>query len=223
MSALRRSSLLAEVCPLIGRAAASVGAAQIQNRATVGGNIANASPAGDTLPVWLALDAELELASIRGRRRIPYSEFMTGYRTTALAADELLTAVLLRPRDDREQRVYFRKVAPRAAQGISKVVFAGVADVVDGCFRHVRLAFGSMGPTTLRARAAERAAEEQAPSLALGEQAAALLDSDLKPIDDGRSSADYRLRVARNLVREFLAGRLGDTNRPGERCADDVE
>lgn len=210
MAELRSSSLLDDVCPLIGQAAAAVGAIQIQNRATVGGNIINNSPAGDTLPVWLALDAELELVSMRCCRRIPFGQLMNGYRRTVLEPDELLTAVLFSPRFDGVSRLYFRKVAPRAAQGLSKLVFAGTAELNGGCYRNVRLAFGCVGPTTLRARTAEQRAEGEPPSLLLGRQVAELLPRDLSPIDDHRSTADYRLRVAKNLTREFLAGHLGD-------------
>lgn len=213
MADLRKSPLLERACPLIAQAAAVVGAAQVQNRATVGGNIVNGSPAGDTLPVWLALDAELELASVRGCRRIPYSQFMTGYRRSVLQGDELLTAVRFRPRADASLRYYFRKVATRAAQGISKLVFAAIAGLSDGRYCGVRLAFGSMGPTTLRASSAEHRAEGEPPSTWLGEQAAMTLVGELSPVDDPRSSADYRLRVAKNLVREFLAGNLGDQRR----------
>jgi len=214
MTELRQSLLLENLCPLIGQAASVLGAAQVQSRATVGGNIANGSPAGDSLPVWLALDAELELASIRGRRLVPYGQFMTGYRRTVLEPDELLTAVLLRPRTDKLQRLYFRKIAPRAAQGISKLVFAGIAGLEAGRYQNVRLAFGSMGPTTLRAISAEQFAAGQPPSQLLGEQTANALARDLAPIDDHRSTAHYRLSVAKNLVREFLAGNLGSLHTP---------
>lgn len=210
MTELRRSDMLQKRCPLIVRAAASVGAVQIQNRATVGGNIANSSPAGDTLPVWLALDADVELQSTRGRRLMSYARFLQGYRCTALESDELLTAVLFVPRRDSAARFCFRKVATRRAQGISKLVFAGTTGAAAGCLQNVRLAFGSAGPTTLRAHAAERAAEGEPLSLETGTRAAELLTTDLSPIDDHRSTVDYRLRVARNLVREFLAGHLGE-------------
>jgi len=210
MAELRNSPLLDAVCPLIRQAAAAVGAAQIQNRATVGGNIVNSSPAGDTLPVWLALDAEVDLLSTRGCRRMRYDQFMTGYRRTVLAPDELLSAVLIPARPAAVSWMYFRKVAPRTAQGISKLVLAAVAALQDGRYRNVRLAFGSLGPHTLRARAAEQQAEGELPSLELGERAAELLSHDLTPIDDHRSTADYRLLVAKNLVRTFLAGHVGD-------------
>jgi len=209
MTALRSSDLLRRACPMIAEAAATIGAVQIQNRATVAGNIVNASPAGDTLPVWLALDAEVELASVRGLRRVPYRKFTTAYRTTVRGPDELLTAVLFRPLEP-ETRVLFRKVGTRAAQAISKVVFAGLTRTGDdGRFSDVRLAFGSMAPVPVRATGAETAAIGRAPSREAGTKAAARLAADVAPIDDVRSTADYRLRVAGNLVREFLAGALG--------------
>jgi CO/xanthine dehydrogenase FAD-binding subunit len=211
MTELRRSSLLRAACPLIAQAASVVGAIQIQNRATVAGNIVNASPAGDTLPVWLALDAAIELHSVRGVRRLPYARFMAGYRRTAREPDELLTAVLFQRPGSGTVRLLYRKIGTRAAQAISKVVFAGIASLDEsGLYRDVRLAFGSMGPTPLRAGAAERFVIAAHPEADLGRRAAELLPQDLCPIDDLRSTADYRMRVARNLVREFVGGHLGE-------------
>lgn len=225
MADLRESAIARAAHPLIAEAASAVGAAQIQNRATVGGNIANGSPAGDTLPVWLALDAEVELRSQRGLRRVAFERFMLGYRHSVMEADELLTAVLLKRPCPGLHAYLFRKVAPRAAQGISKVVFAATGLVVGDCsvasagpvgesspavrWSGVRLAWGSMAPMTKRAYAAERCAEGGLLAMELGMQAAEVLDSDLSPIDDARSTAAYRLAVARNLTREFLAGNLG--------------
>jgi CO/xanthine dehydrogenase FAD-binding subunit len=211
MTALRRSSLLAAACPMIGAAAATVGAVQIQNRATVAGNIVNASPAGDTLPVWLALDAEIELTSARGVRRVPYRRFTTSYRRVDRRDDELLTAVVFAPLPRERTAVLFRKVGTRSAQAISKVVFAGVrrSDAA-GRLVDVRLAFGSMAPVPVRAAGAEEAATGRAPSRETGLAAAARLAESLAPIDDVRSTAAYRRRVAENVVREFLAGRLGE-------------
>ena len=211
MTELRRSSLLRAACPLIAQAASVVGAIQIQNRATVAGNIVTASPAGDTLPVWLALDAEIELHSVGGVRRLPYARFMTGYRRTVREPDELLTAVLFQPPGSGTVRLLFRKVGTRAAQAISKVAFAGIATLDEyGRYRDIRLAFGSMGPTPLRAGVAERFVAGSHPDADLGRRAAELLSQDLRPIDDLRSTADYRMRVARNLVREFVGGGLGE-------------
>lgn len=210
MTALRRSELVRQACPLCGEAAATVGAIQIQNRATVGGNIVNASPAGDTLPVWLVLDAEVELASSAGVRRVPYREFTPSYRTTARQPNELVTAILFSPLPRAGTYVLFRKIGTRRAQAISKIVFAGVRRVEeDGRHVDVRLAFGSVGPVPVLARAASAAALGHPANAETGEVAAALLDRDLSPIDDVRSTAAYRRATARHLVREFLAGQLG--------------
>jgi CO/xanthine dehydrogenase FAD-binding subunit len=216
MTQLRRSSLLRHAYPLIRQAAAVVGARQIQNRATVGGNIVNASPAGDTLPVWLVLNAELELTSQRGTRRVPYGVFMTGYRQTVLAADELLTAVVCQPLPSGNWWLLFRKVGTRAAQAVSKVVFAGIAGLdAEGYYTDVRLAFGSMGPHTVRAWHAERRVIGHRPSETLAHHAADTLALDLSPIDDVRSTAAYRMRVARNLLWAYLSAQVGERYQGG--------
>ncbi|MFM7071712.1 MAG: FAD binding domain-containing protein, partial [Planctomycetota bacterium] len=210
MAELRESTVALLAHPLIGEAASVVGAVQIQNRATVGGNIANGSPAGDTLPVWLALDAELELASLRGVRRVAYERFMVGYRHSVMEPDEFLTAVVIQRPQPGPHWYLFRKVAPRAAQGISKVVFAATGQITgshgtdespaDLVWNGVRMAWGSMGPVTKRSYAAEKCAEGSRPSPELGREAAAFLENDLSPIDDARSTAAYRIAVARNLA-----------------------
>ncbi len=179
--------------------ARTVGAPQIQNRGTIGGNIANASPAGDSLPLWLALDATFELASVRGVRHVPASEFWLGYRKTALAADELLTRVHLPPPSD--DRVHYRKVGTRLAQAISKVVLGGRLRVVDGVVTEARVALGSVAPTPIRARNVEAALVGRP----VDPGAAAAVAQDIAPIDDIRSTADYRRTVAANVIRAWLA------------------
>jgi CO/xanthine dehydrogenase FAD-binding subunit len=233
MAELYRSPLIQHACPLLAEAASHVGAVQVQQRATVGGNIANGSPAADTLPAWLALDAQFELMSVRGRRTIACDQFATGYRRNLLEPDELLTGITFAPRLGRRQWGYFRKVAPRLAQGISKVVFTGLIDIETGRCQHVRLAWGSLGPTVLRTRQAEQATEGRlAPSEASAEPAppdtsdgssdshpVSLLRTELHPIDDARSTAAYRHQVACNLLREFLAGHLGSLHLPELRAS----
>jgi len=210
MSELRQSAVLHNVCPLIRQAATSTGVVQSQNRATVGGRIISASPTGETLSVWLALDAEIELTSLRGKRCVSYEQFMTGRRQTAIATDELLTAVLIPVSKHPSQRMLFRKVASRSAGAIAKVVLAAIAGLDDdGRYRDVRLAFGGMSPIPLRAHAAEQLVEGNRPCESLGERAAIVLTRDLSPVDDHRSTADYRLRAARNLTRAIIAGRIG--------------
>jgi CO/xanthine dehydrogenase FAD-binding subunit len=190
--------------PLVGAAARDTGAVAIQNRGTVGGNIANGSPAADLPPALLVYDAELELASARGRRRVPYAGFHKGYKEMDLATGELIVSITL-PRGRSAWRQMYRKVGTRRAQAISKVCFAGAAEITDGVVDDVRIAFGSVAPAVVRARAVESALRGRP----LGPQAAAAaraaLPQDISPIDDLRSTARYRLMVAGNLLEEFLS------------------
>lgn len=189
-TALIRSPLVQAKLPMLVEAARLVGGVQIQNRGTLGGNIANASPAGDSLPVLAAVDAVLVLRSADAERRVPITEFYTGYRKTVLRPDELIVAVEVPPVEGRQ---FFRKVGTRAALAISKIVMAAVKGAVP------RIAFGSVGPTVIRVRGTERA-------LAAGthiEDAVRILAKEIAPIDDLRSSAAYRHQVAGNLLRRF--------------------
>ena len=186
-----RSSEIQKRLPMLVAAAQLVGGAQIQNRGTIGGNVANASPAGDSLPVLFVADAVIVARSLDSERRIPITEFYTGYRTTVLRPDELIVAVEI-PVIDGQQR--FRKVGTRAAQAISKVAFAGVRGP-DG----PKISYGSVGPTVVRVSKTEKA-------LAFGasiDEAADILSREITPIDDVRSTGEYRLRVATNLLRWF--------------------
>ena len=203
---VRRSALCREHLPALVEAAATIGAAAIQNRGTLGGNIANASPAGDTLPVFLAADAVFELGSHREERRIAAADFFTGYRTTALAVDELILRIRIPLPAGRQVR--FRKVGTRRAQAISKVVLAlawrdhGPA----AGWSDVRLGLGSVAPTPIRARATEAVLEGSRPTPELADLAAETLAGELSPIDDVRSTAEYRrivaARVLHRLIRE---------------------
>ena len=168
---------------------------QIQNRGTIGGNVANASPAGDTLPVLLAVDAVVVLRSASGTRRVPMSSFYTGYRQTAARPDELIVAFEIPPVRGRQ---WFRKVGTRAAQAIAKIVVAGVRDTARADARP-RLAMGSVAPTVLRLTRTEAALGSGA-SLA---EAQAILQTEIAPIDDVRSTGEYRRQVALNLLAEF--------------------
>jgi xanthine dehydrogenase small subunit len=202
---LRRSAIGREHVPALVEAAATIGAAQIQNRGTLGGNIANASPAGDTLPVMLAADASFVLGSLRGEREVAARDFWTGYRQTALAPDELLVRVRVPLAAGREMR--FRKVGTRRAQSISKVVIAlAWRPGPDGRWSDVRLALGSVAATPIRAAATEGVLEGAAPTPAVADQAADTLAAELRPIDDVRSTAEYRrvvaARVLHRLIRE---------------------
>ncbi len=200
---LRRSALCREHVPALVDAAATIGAAQIQNRGTIGGNLANASPAGDTLPVLLALDAEVHVGSARGERSVPISDFFVAYRRTALAPDELVLRVTIPLLAGREAR--FRKVGTRRAQAISKVVIAlAWRDGGEGTWSDVRLALGSVAATPVRAPTTEAVLEGAAPTRDVADAAMATLTGEIEPIDDVRSTADYRRAVAGRVLHRLI-------------------
>lgn len=191
------STLVRKRIPMLVAASSEVGGVQIQNRGTLGGNVANASPAGDTLPVLAAAEATVVLKSTAGTRRVAFSAFYTGYRTTVRRPDELITGFEIPVLRGRQ---WFRKVGTRAAQAISKVVIAARLEPPTGSGPAVlRVAFGSVAPTVVRATRTEAA-------LAAGsslEDALGLLAEEIAPIDDIRSTAVYRRRVAANLLTSF--------------------
>lgn len=201
---IRRSPHVADLAPALLEAAATIGAAQIQNRGTIGGNVVNASPAGDTLPVLLALDAEMVLGSSAGERTVPATEFWPAYRVTARRDDELLLRIRVPLPADRHTR--FRKVGTRRAQAISKVVLALAwqAASAESPWSGVRLALGSVAPTPVRARATEAALEGSRPTPETADAAVATLVGELNPIDDVRSTADYRRLVAGRVVHRLI-------------------
>lgn len=231
---IRNSARLAREYPLLAAAARETGGLATQNRGTIGGNIANASPAADTPPALLVYDAELEIVSASGTRRVPYLGFHRGYKKMDLAPGELIARIQLpsrvawlpagASRDEVRPPVpsravwlpaaagrgvtvksYYRKVGARRAQAISKVCFAGSIRVDAGVVQDVRIALGSVAPTVVRAVRTEDALRGQpldANAIASAERA---LLEEIAPIDDIRSTARYRARVAGNLLREFLS------------------
>jgi CO/xanthine dehydrogenase FAD-binding subunit len=199
---IRSSAECRQHLPALVEAAATIGAAQIQNRGTIGGNAINASPAGDTLPVLLATDAELVLGSVRGERSVAAREFWPSYRTTACAKDELLLRI--RFPLPRGRQVRFRKVGTRRAQAISKVVIALSWREDGGVWRDVRLALGSVAPTPIRATETEKVLEGAAPRETTADHAAQTLANEIHPIDDVRSTADYRRVVSARILHRLL-------------------
>lgn len=201
---IRQSALCRDLLPALVEASATIGAAQIQNRGTLGGNIVNASPAGDTLPLLLATDAEIVLGSAKGERTVKASDFWTSYRQTLRRDDELVTHVRIPLPAGR--RVRFRKVGTRRAQAISKVVMALAWRTDAGVWRDVRLGLGSVAATPIRARQTEHVLEGAAPRAETAEHAASTIAEEIMPIDDVRSTADYRrvvtARVLHRLLRE---------------------
>ena len=200
---IQQNAVLRTAFPMLCQAAAQTGAVATQNRGTLGGNIANASPAADSPPALLAYDAEIEIISQRGARRLPYKDFHRGYKQMDLAPDELILSIRL-PRTKSDWNHSYRKVGTRKAQAISKVCFAGAAHVSHSKITDVRLALGSVAPTVIRCLATEDFLRGKVMEPSVIAAAQQQLATEITPIDDMRSTRAYRLRVAQNLLREFL-------------------
>jgi CO/xanthine dehydrogenase FAD-binding subunit len=201
---IRRHPSIARDFPLLQRAAAETGSIATQNRGTLGGNIANASPAADSPPALVVYDAELELVSASGSRWIPYANFHQGYKKMDLRPDELIRNIRL-PRRLGEWKQRYHKVGTRRAQAISKVCFAAAIDLDGRTVRDVRIALGSVAPIPFRAAATENLLRGQMLSSDLIRAAGETLAGEIAPIDDFRSTSRYRRRVAKNLVIDFLS------------------
>jgi CO/xanthine dehydrogenase FAD-binding subunit len=200
---VQADAILREEFPMLCEAARLTGGVAIQNRGTIAGNIANASPAADSPPALLVYEAELELVSARGSRWVEYQGFHTGYKTTVMRQDELIKAIRL-PRATKGWRQYTRKVGTRKAQAIAKVCFAGMANMDGDKIKDIRLAYGSVAPVPVRAWKTEAALKSRKIDPAAIKDSKAKLAAELKPIDDMRSTAEYRMRVGANLLEEFL-------------------
>lgn len=201
---VQEHTLLREEFPMLCQAASETGGLAIQNRGTLGGNIVNASPAADSPPALLAYDAQVELVSIAGARRVPYQTFHTGYKQTVMHADELMSRVYL-PRTTSGATQYYRKVGTRKAQAISKVCFSGLARMKDGTIDDIRLAFGSIAPVPFRCLKTESILRAALLDQQVMEKAKVELSREISPIDDIRSTKNYRLTVSVNLLGDFLS------------------
>jgi CO/xanthine dehydrogenase FAD-binding subunit len=200
---IQRNAILQREFPLLCRAASETGSVATQNRGTLGGNIANASPAADSPPALMVYDAEVELISAKGARRVAYRDFHTGYKKMLMHDDELVWRIHLN-RALKRNREYYRKVGTRKAQAISKICFAAAASIERGRINDVKIALGSVAPTVLRAAETEKILKGEKFSSALLKTAQETLSHEISPIDDMRSTAVYRRRVAQNLLGEFF-------------------
>lgn len=193
-----------EHLPLLAQAASEVGAVQVRNRGTIGGNVVNASPSGDSLPPLAVYEAELELRSVRGSRRVPFGAFYAGYKRFDLADDELLCALHV-PIPAAGTRGWFRKVGTRRAQSIAKVAGAAlVRQAEDDTVVEARIALGAVAPTVIRLPATEQLLLGARPGPELADRARASVMAEVRPIDDVRSSAGYRRLVSGNIVARFI-------------------
>lgn len=190
--------------PMLCQAASETGGLAIQNRGTIGGNIVNASPAADSPPALLAYDAELEVTSSADKRWVSYHGFHTAYKQMLLRPDELLTRIRL-PRQTRPQIQHYRKVGTRKAQAISKICFAGTAALDNKTVADIRLVFGSVAPVPLRCVETENVLRGRALDAGRIEEAQQALAKEIVPIDDIRSTKNYRMQVGLNLLEDFLS------------------
>lgn len=195
--------VLAPQLPALDKLLRVFGSLQIRSRATVGGNLCTASPIGDLAPLLLAFDAVAVVEGPQGRRRVPMADFFPAYRQTALASDEILRAVWI-PRPAADLWVTSYKVSRRRELDISAVSAGMAVRLVDGAVAEVRLAYGGVAATPLRARSTEAALTGGPWTEAAVRAAAELLPRDLTPISDHRASADYRATVAGNLLLGFF-------------------
>ena len=202
-SEIQAHELLGKEFPMLGQAASETGGLAIQNRGTLGGNIANASPAADSPPALLAYDATIELISAKGTRSVSYKDFHTGYKQMTLQPDELVARIHL-PRTGTSWSHFYRKVGTRKAQAISKICFAAVARMEGSVCVEVRIALGSVAPIPLRCVQTENVIRQQQIDEKLIAQAINKLAQEISPISDIRSTRDYRLRVSQNLLEDFL-------------------
>jgi CO/xanthine dehydrogenase FAD-binding subunit len=200
---LIRSPLIQLNVPALVEASRTIGAIQIQNRGTIGGNIVNASPAGDSLPVLLALDAEVEVGSIRGVRRVSFNNFYTGYRQTVMEPDEILLAARLRKSKPNE-RSFFLKVGTRRAQAISKVVMAVKVGTTGAEIKSISIALGSVAPVVIRAFQTESLLTNAILNATIIEQAKRTVSQEIAPITDVRSTEQYRRTVTGNALARIL-------------------
>ncbi len=205
MDAVSRHPDVRRLVPSLAHAAGLVGAWPIQCRATLGGNLANASPAADTAPPLLVAEASLRAAGVTGERILPLDGFFRGPGSTVLQPGELILSVIVPPPPPGRVVEQFVKVGPRREQIIAMVSLAGRAEVApDGCLRHVRIALGAVAPTPRRARSVEKLVEGRRPDAQLRREAARALQDDIAPIDDVRASAKYRRMAAAVLLDRFL-------------------
>ncbi len=202
---LERHPLIQEHYPALSQAATTFAGVQIRNLATVGGNICNASPAGDTLPALTAYGAECRLIGPEGERLVPLENFLLGPGRTVLRPTELLVELRLPPQPPHTGALYI-KHSPRSAMDISAV---GVVSVVslesrEGVCREVRIALGAVGPTVMRARSAETLLRGQRADAALIQRIALAAMVDARPIDDIRGTARHRRAIVEALTERTL-------------------
>jgi CO/xanthine dehydrogenase FAD-binding subunit len=194
----------AKIPQILKNAIREIASPAIRNVGTLGGNIANASPAGDTLPILYALDAVIQVQNKEGIKFVPIEELIVGPGKTSLKENEIIKAIDIPL--THYSKVYYKKVGARKADAISKLSFVGLANCEAGFIKDIRLAFGAVGPTVVRSKEAETIliGESIGNPECLYEKVEAIYNQCIRPIDDQRSTATYRKTVALRLIKDFL-------------------
>jgi len=202
-SEIAESELVRTHAPALAQACLTIGGVQIQNRGTIGGNVMNASPAGDTLPAIVAYESEFLVQDLKGERWISFDAFFTGYRKTQVGAQEMLTRIRI-PKADPKERAAFYKIGQRRAQAISKVSLCARARIRHGGVEWAKIALGSVADRAIRARGTEALLAGKVVTANLIDVARESIADEVAPIDDIRSTADYRKFAAGGLLARFL-------------------
>jgi carbon-monoxide dehydrogenase medium subunit len=197
-----RSAVIQQLYPALAESALWVGSVQTRNRATVVGNLCNASPAADTAPALLSYGAQVKIASRQGERMVPLEEFFMGPGKTALQDNELVAEIILPAPEPHTGAAFFRRT--RTAMDIAVVCGAAMLQLANGTCQNARIGLGAVGPTPLRATRAEAALRGQALTDQVVEEASRLASEDARPIDDVRSTGEYRREMVRVLTRRGL-------------------
>ena len=209
LTEITESDIVKRYCPILAQAAASVGATQIRNRGTIGGNVCNASPAADTVPALVALGAVATVASVEQERKVPLEELYVGVGRTAIGSNELITYISI-PQPAENSAGSFFKLGKRKAQAISIVngaVYIGV-NAAERKFTDVHVVMGSVAPTVLRIREAEESLIGKSINRQNIENAAEIVRSKINPISDVRATAEYRKDVSGNLFIQAMSDSL---------------
>ncbi|MCL5774523.1 MAG: xanthine dehydrogenase family protein subunit M [Firmicutes bacterium] len=211
-SDVEESSLINEKAWVLKEAVSTIGSPQIRNRGTIAGNLAHSSPAGDSIPALVVLDSVLTLASVRGERIVAVDEFFTGPGKNVMEKDEIIKEIALKPLK-KESIAFFSKLGQRKSLAISKVSVAFEASYIKGVLSEVRIALGAVAPSVIRAKRTERYLEGKKLGIEIIEEASQVIIEEASPIDDIRSSRDYRKKMTGALFYRGLYKYLNPANK----------
>ena len=209
LSEIMSSPIIKSKVPILVEAITTMASFQVRNMGTIGGNLCNASPAADTAPPLLVLDAMIEVMNIKSKRRIPIDQFFTGPSKTAAGPDEIVTKIQI-PKQQPTDRWDFVKLGRRKALTLSIISIAALAKIVDNRFQDVKIALGAVAPTPLRAKKAETFLKGRSASEDVIDEASQIVRDEINPISDVRASKEYRREMAYTITKKMLMNLSSD-------------